>query len=143
MPCRSVGVPCADLAQACLIFAPSLSDKWSCGDGDRDVLLPAPAARVRHTGHERALAAAVRLVARLLRAGADKISINSYAVENPKFITDAAVRFGNQSITVSIDAMKVSNEYNVFIRNGKIDTGIKVSDWAKKLERLGAGESAL
>jgi cyclase len=76
----------------------------------------------------------------VLRAGADKISINSYAVENPKFITDAAVRFGNQSITVSIDAMKVSNEYNVFIRNGKIDTGIKVSDWAKKLERLGAGE---
>jgi imidazole glycerol-phosphate synthase subunit HisF len=76
----------------------------------------------------------------VLRAGADKISINSYAVENPKFITDAAVRFGNQCITVSIDTMKVSNDYNVFIRNGKIDTGIKASDWAKKLEHLGAGE---
>ena len=76
----------------------------------------------------------------VLRAGADKISINSYAVENPKFITDAAVRFGNQSITVSIDAMKVFEDYHVFIKNGKIDTGIKVSDWAKKLERLGAGE---
>ena len=76
----------------------------------------------------------------VLRAGADKISINSYAVENPKFITDAAVRFGNQCITVSIDAMKVFEDYHVFIKNGKIDTGIKVSDWAKKLERLGAGE---
>jgi cyclase len=76
----------------------------------------------------------------VLRAGADKISINSYAVENPKFITDAAVRFGNQCITVSIDAMKISNDYNVFIGNGKVDTGIKVSDWVKKIEHLGAGE---
>jgi imidazole glycerol-phosphate synthase subunit HisF len=76
----------------------------------------------------------------VLRSGADKISINTYAVENPKFITDAAVRFGNQCITVSIDVMKVSNQYNVFIRNGKVDTGIEASDWAKKLEFLGAGE---
>ena len=82
----------------------------------------------------------VESIKSVLRSGADKISINSYAIENPKFITDAAIRFGNQCITVSIDAKKVSNDYNVFIRNGKIDTGIKVSDWSKKLEHLGAGE---
>jgi imidazole glycerol-phosphate synthase subunit HisF len=76
----------------------------------------------------------------VLRAGADKISINSYAINNPQFIKDAAKRFGNQCITVSIDARKILNDYNVFINNGKIDTGIKVYDWVKKLESYGAGE---
>ncbi len=82
----------------------------------------------------------IESIKNVLRAGADKVSINSYAMENPKFITDAAVYFGNQCITVSVDTMKVANDYNVFIKNGKIDTGLKVVDWVKKLERLGAGE---
>lgn len=76
----------------------------------------------------------------VLRAGADKVSINSYAVENPEFVTESALRFGNQCITVSIDAKKTARDHHVFIKNGKIDTGLKVAEWAKKLELLGAGE---
>jgi imidazole glycerol-phosphate synthase subunit HisF len=82
----------------------------------------------------------IESIKNVLRAGADKVSINSFAVENPKFITDAAIYFGNQCITVSIDAKNIGDDYNVFIKNGTIDTGIKVADWAKKVEKLGAGE---
>lgn len=76
----------------------------------------------------------------ILRAGADKISINTAAIENPSFLKEAATRFGNQCMTVSVDAKKIDNEYYVFIKNGKVNTDIKVSDWIKKVENLGAGE---
>ena len=82
----------------------------------------------------------IESIKNVLRSGADKVSINSYAVENPKFITDAAIYFGNQCITVSIDAKKIDSDYFVFINNGTIDTGFKVAEWAKKVEELGAGE---
>lgn len=80
----------------------------------------------------------------LLSSGADKISINTYAVENPLFITEAANRFGGQCIVVSIDAKK--NElgiYEAFTHQGKKATGLDVVQWAKKVEKLGAGEILL
>tara|TARA_B110000008_G_C16839830_1_gene512176 strand:- start:21 stop:830 length:810 start_codon:yes stop_codon:yes gene_type:complete len=76
----------------------------------------------------------------VLRSGADKIALNSYAIENPSFIKQASNRFGSSCITVSIDAKKVKNNYDVFTNNGADNTGIKAVDWAIEVERLGAGE---
>ncbi|WP_416825729.1 imidazole glycerol phosphate synthase subunit HisF [Ectobacillus polymachus] len=80
----------------------------------------------------------------LLRAGADKVSINSSAVKNPQLIADGAERFGTQCIVVAIDAKKVSEgKWNVFVNGGRIDTGLDVIEWAKRAEELGAGEILL
>lgn len=77
----------------------------------------------------------------LLRAGADKIIINSKAVRNPKFIKEAAQAYGSQCVVVSIDAKKNDKrEYEVFIDFGKTPTGLNPAEWAKKAEDLGAGE---
>lgn len=80
---------------------------------------------------------------RLLSAGADKIAINSAAVKNPELIKNASAYFGSQCVVVAIDAKKIENEYYVFINAGKKNTGIKLLDWAKKVESLGAGEILL
>lgn len=80
---------------------------------------------------------------RLLKAGADKIAINSAAVKNPKLIQEASAYFGSQCVVVAIDAKKIDNEYYVFINAGKKNTGIKLIDWAKKVEAYGAGEILL
>lgn len=83
-------------------------------------------------------------IQKLLRAGADKISINTNAVENPKFVTKAAERFGKQCIVVSIDYKKDKNgEYKVFTHCGTKSTEMNPVDWAKKAESLGAGEILL
>jgi cyclase len=80
----------------------------------------------------------------LLRAGADKISLNSAAVRNPQLIADGAERFGAQCIVVAIDAKKVQEgKWNVFVNGGRIDTDLDVLEWAKKAEQLGAGEILL
>jgi len=81
----------------------------------------------------------------ILRAGADKISINSSAVRNPELITEAARKFGSQCVVVAVDAKKVqgSSKWNVFINGGRIDTGIDVIEWVKKASVLGAGEILL
>jgi cyclase len=80
----------------------------------------------------------------LLRAGADKISVNSAAVRNPQLIADGAERFGAQCIVVAIDAKKVAEgKWNVFVNGGRIDTGLDAVEWAKKAEELGAGEILL
>ena len=78
----------------------------------------------------------------LLRAGADKISINSSAIKNPELIKEASNQFGSQSVVVSIDARKNenNNSWNVYLDGGKTDTGIDVVKWAMEAERLGAGE---
>ena len=77
----------------------------------------------------------------LLKVGADKVCINTIAVEHPEFISEAAEQFGSQCVTVSIDAKEVSeNRYEVMIRNGKQATGLYLPDWAGTVERLGAGE---
>lgn len=76
----------------------------------------------------------------LLQSGADKISINSAAVANPKLITQIAEAFGSQSVVVAIDIKKIENDWYVFIKGGTESTGILAVDWAKKVETLGAGE---
>ncbi len=79
-----------------------------------------------------------------LRAGADKISVNSAAVRNPNLIYEAADKYGSQCVVVAIDAAKNKNGgFNVFVNGGRIDTGIDAIKWAKKCEELGAGEILL
>lgn len=79
----------------------------------------------------------------LLMAGADKISLNSAAVNNPRLIEQAANRFGSQCVIVAIDSKKIDDDFYVFINAGHKNTGMKVIDWAKKVEALGAGEILL
>ena len=80
---------------------------------------------------------------RMLSAGADKVAINSAAVKNPDLIKKSSDYFGSQCIVVAIDAKFVEDDYYVFINAGKKNTGIKLFDWAKQAESLGAGEILL
>tara|TARA_B110000211_G_scaffold21765_1_gene22539 strand:- start:1852 stop:2613 length:762 start_codon:yes stop_codon:yes gene_type:complete len=76
-----------------------------------------------------------------LNAGADKIAINTKAVQNPNFITKASEIFGSQCIVSSIDAKKIAeNKWEVYTDNGREPTGLDVVEWAQKVEELGAGE---
>lgn len=79
----------------------------------------------------------------ILKLGADKISINSAAVRNPKLISDAASKFGSQCVVVAIDAKANGDGWDVFINGGKINTGKDVVKWAQEVEKLGAGEILL
>ncbi|MGQ7462867.1 imidazole glycerol phosphate synthase subunit HisF [Streptococcus suis] len=80
----------------------------------------------------------------MLKAGADKVSVNSSAVANPQLIADCAEKFGNQCVVVAIDAKKVEDgSWHVFVAGGRKDTGIDLLDWAKKVVSLGAGEILL
>lgn len=79
----------------------------------------------------------------LLKAGADKIAINSAAVKNPDLINEASTYFGSQCVVVAIDAKKIDEEFYVHINAGKKNTGIKLLDWAKEVEKRGAGEILL
>lgn len=82
---------------------------------------------------------------RLLRAGADKIGINTAAVLNPQLVSDGARKFGSQCIVVAIDAKfnPEWGEWEVFTHGGRKSTGIKALEWAKRVEELGAGEILL
>ena len=79
----------------------------------------------------------------VIKAGADKVSINSSAVKNPSLITEIANEFGSQCVVVAIDTKYENSEWTVFVSGGKIPTGIKTLDWAKQVEALGAGEILL
>jgi len=79
----------------------------------------------------------------ILRAGADKVSINTAAVDNPDLVRKAADRFGSQCIVVAIDAKEKGHSWEVYIHGGRTPTGLDVLDWAKKMEELGAGEFML
>ncbi len=81
----------------------------------------------------------------LLREGADKISINSSAINRPELITEAAEKFGSQCVVVAIDAKRRpdGSGWNIYKNGGRIDVGIDAVEWAKKAERLGAGEILL
>lgn len=81
----------------------------------------------------------------LLREGADKISINSSAINTPDLISQASDKFGSQCVVVAIDAKKREDGsgWNVYKNGGRIDTGLDVLEWAKKVEELGAGEILL
>ncbi len=82
---------------------------------------------------------------RILREGADKISINTAAVMNPDLIREGAERFGNQCIVVAIDAKRRSSGdgWNVYVKGGREDTGIDAVEWARKAVSLGSGEILL
>ena len=81
----------------------------------------------------------------LLREGADKISINSSAINRPELIHEAALKFGNQCVVVAIDAKQraYGSGWNVYKNGGRIDVGLDAVEWAKKAEALGAGEILL
>lgn len=81
----------------------------------------------------------------ILREGADKISINSSAIDNPQLISEAADKFGSQCVVVAIDAKKraESNGWNVYKNGGRIDVGLDAVEWAMKAEKMGAGEILL
>ena len=81
----------------------------------------------------------------LLREGADKISINSSAINTPELISDAAEKFGSQCVVVAIDAKKRADGsgWNIYKNGGRIDVGWDAVEWAVKAERLGAGEILL
>lgn len=77
----------------------------------------------------------------ILICGADKVCINTAAVKNPSFISEAAKTFGSSTIVVAIEAIKQSNgQYLAFIDNGRQETGKEVVDWARQVAELGAGE---
>ncbi len=78
-----------------------------------------------------------------LNAGADKVSINSAAVNNPEIITECAESFGRQCVVVAIDAKKESDGWKVYTHGGTKSAGIDAIEWAKKVEDLGAGEILL
>ncbi len=81
----------------------------------------------------------------LLREGADKISVNSSAINTPELIGNAADKFGSQCVVVAIDAKKRADGsgWNVYKNGGRIDTGLDAVEWAMKADRLGAGEILL
>lgn len=81
----------------------------------------------------------------MLSAGADKVSLNTSAVQNPKVIEEGANKFGSQCIVVAIDARSTGepNKWEVYIHGGRTPTGIDVVEWAKHIEELGAGEILL
>lgn len=80
----------------------------------------------------------------ILRAGADKISVNSAAIRDKSLISRAAERFGSQCVVLAVDARrKPEGGYEVFINGGRIGTGLDAVEWAKEGERLGAGEILL
>lgn len=79
----------------------------------------------------------------LLRAGADKISINSSAVKTPELIREAADIFGSQCVVVAIDAKRFDDGFHVVVNGGRIDTGLDAIKWAARVQKLGAGEILL
>ena len=81
----------------------------------------------------------------LLREGADKISINSSAINTPELISEAAAKFGSQCVVVAIDAKKRADGsgWNVYKNGGRVDVGLDAVEWAQKAEKLGAGEILL
>jgi len=82
-------------------------------------------------------------VRRLLNAGADKVSINTAAVQNPQLVADASGRYGAQCIVVAIDAKRSGAGWEVFTHGGRRQTGLDAVDWARRMQELGAGEILL
>ncbi|MBR0043645.1 MAG: imidazole glycerol phosphate synthase subunit HisF [Synergistaceae bacterium] len=77
---------------------------------------------------------------RVLNCGADKVSVNTGAIANPNLIAEAANLYGDQCVVLSVDIKRVNNNFHVFARGGRDDTGIEAIGWVKKCVDLGAGE---
>ncbi len=114
---------------------------------DRDTLLHVVEAVAEQVFIPFTVGGGVRSVAdvrRLLVAGADKVSINSAAVQRPQLVAEAAQQFGNQCIVVAIDAKQVARgRWEVFTHGGRRQTGLDAIEWARKVVALGAGELLL
>jgi imidazole glycerol-phosphate synthase subunit HisF len=79
----------------------------------------------------------------IIKAGADKVSINSSAVKHPELITEIAEQFGSQCVVVAIDTNFINDEWIVYVNGGRIPTSLKTLNWVKQVEDLGAGEILL
>jgi imidazole glycerol-phosphate synthase subunit HisF len=82
-------------------------------------------------------------VSNLIKAGADKVSLNSSAVKRPELITEIANQFGSQCVVVAVDTKYEDGEWKVFVHGGRTPTPLKTLDWVKQVEELGAGEILL
>ena len=80
---------------------------------------------------------------RVLKCGADKVSVNSGAIKDPLLVKEAAERYGNQCVVISADVKRVDGEFRVFSKGGRVDTGMEAVSWIKKCVDLGAGEVVL
>lgn len=80
---------------------------------------------------------------RVLKCGADKVSVNSGAIRNPELIRAAAERYGNQCVVISADVKRVNGEFHVFAKGGREDTGMEAISWIKRCVELGAGEAVV
>ena len=77
---------------------------------------------------------------RVLKCGADKVSVNSGAIRNPSLITEAAKKYGDQCVVISADVKRVDGEFRVFAKGGREDTGMEAISWIKRCVDMGAGE---
>ena len=77
---------------------------------------------------------------RVLKCGADKVSVNSGAIKDPSLISRAAQRYGNQCVVLSADVKRVDGEFRVFAKGGRVDTGMEAISWIKRCVDMGAGE---
>lgn len=80
---------------------------------------------------------------RVLKCGADKVSVNSGAIRNPELINAAAQKYGDQCVVLSVDAKRVDGSYHVFAKGGREDTGLDAIEWIKRGQSMGAGEIVL
>ena len=80
---------------------------------------------------------------RVLKCGADKVSVNSGAIRNPSLIYEAARKYGNQCVVISADVKRVGGEFRVFSKGGRVDTGMEAVTWIKRCVDMGAGEVVL
>ena len=77
---------------------------------------------------------------RVLKCGADKVSVNSGAIKNPELIKQGALKYGSQCVVISVDVKRVDGKYTVFAKGGRENTGIEALSWIKKCVENGAGE---
>lgn len=80
---------------------------------------------------------------RVLKCGADKVSVNSGAIKNPNLIGEAAKRYGDQCVVLSVDAKRVGGQFRVFAKGGRVDTGMDALEWIRRGVDMGAGEIVL
>ncbi len=77
---------------------------------------------------------------RVLNCGADKVSVNSGAIRRPQLIEEGAKRYGSQCVVLSVDIRRVGDQWHIFAKGGREDTGLEALDWIRQGEQLGAGE---
>ena len=77
---------------------------------------------------------------RVLKCGADKVSVNSGAIKNPSLVEEAARRYGNQCVVLSADVKRIDGDFHVFAKGGRVDTGLEAISWIKRCVDMGAGE---